>query len=195
VAIEVRAGDTLPVIVQKINDAHIAVHASIDNTRGNNQLVLETTDVHQLWVEDIQGGTVMQDLGIIAQGSNQPPKNWSATARVDGGSMFDQAIALRNAMLNNEVEKLGSLHLGNIDRAVRHLARYRGEVGALASRLDGVRKRLATDEVNMTDILSRTEDVDMAGAITELRMLEQVEKAAMQVGARIIPPTLLDFLR
>jgi len=195
VNIDINAGDTLPVIVQKINATHIPVHASIDNTRGANLLVLETTDPHQLWVEDIQGGSVMQDLGIIGRGSNLPPKNFSSTARVYGGSVFDHVIAFRNSLLANEVEAIGSLHLGKIDGAIRQISRYRGEVGAMDARLDSVKRRLAKDQVDITDVLSRAEDADMVQAITELRMLESVERSAMQIGARIVPQTLLDFLR
>ncbi|MDR2733852.1 MAG: flagellar hook-associated protein 3 [Spirochaetota bacterium] len=195
IEIDVRAGDTLPVIVQKINAANMPVHASIDNTRGTNLLVLETTDPHQLWVEDLQGGSVMQDLGIIGRGSFLPPNNFSPTARVYGGSLFDQVIAFRNALLADNAGDIGSLHLGKIDGAIRHISRYRGEVGALDARLDSVKRRLATDQVNITDVLSRCEDVDMAQAITELRMFENVERAAMQIGARVVPQTLLDFLR
>lgn len=193
--IQVSAGDTLPMVVQKINDSHIAVQASIDNTRGTNLLVLEATDPHQLWVEDIRGGTVMQDLGLIARGSNTPPKNFSATARIDGGSMFDQVIEFRNALLENDLEGLGSGHMESIDRAIKHISRHRGELGALSARLDSVNKRLHMDEVHMTDVLSKTEDVNMAEAMTELKMSEFVKKSAMQIGGRVIPATLLDFLR
>ncbi len=195
VPVEVKTGDTLAVIVQKINAHHIPVHASIVNTRGANLLVLETTDPHQVWIEDIEGGSVMQDLGVIGRGSNLPPKNFSPTARVSGGSIFDQVIDFRNALLSNDVDALGSMHMGRLEGAIKQITRYQGEVGALDSRLDSVKKRLAMDQVNMTDVLSRTEDIDMAEAITRLRMMENIERSSMQIGARVIPQTLLDFLR
>lgn len=195
VEIQVKAGDTLPVIVRKINDSQLPVHASIDNTRGSNLLVIESTDPHQLWIEDIRGGSVMQDLGILARGANIPPRNFSATANVHGNSLFDQVIAFRNALIRNELDDIGSKHLGNLDQAIKNTTKSLGEIGALSARLDAVKKRLYTDEVNMKDILSKTEDVDFAEAVTNLKMLEYVKKAAMQVGARVIPPTLLDFLR
>jgi flagellar hook-associated protein 3 FlgL len=43
--------------------------------------------------------------------------------------------------------------------------------------------------------VSMEEDVDLAEAITELKRLEQTHQAALGVTARIIRPTLLDFLR
>lgn len=193
--IQVKAGDTLPVIVQKINNTHIPVNASIDNTRGTNLLVLESTDPHQVWVEDIRGGTVMQDLGIISRGQTQPPNNFSPTTKVDGGSIFDQVIRFRNALLSNDTKTIGSRSLGELNRAIKQMSLYRGEVGALTARLEAVNKRLYTDQTAMTDVLSKTEDVDMAEAVTHMKMIEHVRQAAMQVGARIIPRTLMDFLR
>jgi len=194
-AVNVTAGDSLPVVVQKINNLNTSVRASINNTKGANLLVLETTDPHQMWVEDIQGGTVMQDLGIIGRNDNVPPNNVSSTAKVHGGSIFDQVIDLRNSLLSNNLDKIGTKNLGEIDAAIKHISRYRGEVGATSARLKSVEKRLMMDKVNMVSILSRTEDVDIAEAVTNLKMLEYVRQAAMQVGARIIPKTLMDFLR
>ncbi len=194
-SVNVATGDTLPVVVQKINNLNTSVKASINNTKGANLLVLETTDPHQMWVEDIQGGSVMQDLGVIGMNDNLPPNNISSTAKVHGGSIFDQVIDLRNSLLSNNLDKIGTKNLGEIDAAIRHISRYRGEVGATSSRLKSVEKRLMIDKVNMISILSRTEDVDIAEAVTNLKMLEYVRQAAMQVGARIIPKTLMDFLR
>ena len=39
-----------------------------------------------------------------------------------------------------------------------------------------------------------TEDADMAAAITELKMRESVLRATMAVGARVIQPSLMDFI-
>jgi flagellar hook-associated protein 3 FlgL len=58
-----------------------------------------------------------------------------------------------------------------------------------------VKARIIQDQTNMEDILSKNEDVDIAEAITKLRMLELVHRSALGVTARVIQPTLLDFLR
>ncbi len=42
---------------------------------------------------------------------------------------------------------------------------------------------------------SRETDIDLAEAITELKMLEHTQTASLQTAARILKPTLLDFLR
>ena len=45
------------------------------------------------------------------------------------------------------------------------------------------------------EVLSKFEGLDMAEALTELKNLESQYNAALQMGARLLPKTLLDFLR
>ena len=49
----------------------------------------------------------------------------------------------------------------------------------------------------MSDTINKTlrESEALQKAITDLKMLEYTQKAAMQVAGRILQPTLLDFLR
>jgi len=55
--------------------------------------------------------------------------------------------------------------------------------------------RLEDEKLNFNTLLSRTEDVDMAEVIIRLKSEENVYMAALAGGARIIQPTLVDFLR
>ena len=43
--------------------------------------------------------------------------------------------------------------------------------------------------------MSENEDVDYEKAITEMITQEAIHRAALSVGARIIQPSLVDFLR
>jgi flagellar hook-associated protein 3 FlgL len=57
------------------------------------------------------------------------------------------------------------------------------------------KERLETLKLNYKKILSDTQDIDFAEKVMELKMMESVQQAALNVGARIIQPTLIDFLR
>ena len=61
--------------------------------------------------------------------------------------------------------------------------------------MEMAKKRLVQEKSDFEEILSSNEDVDVAEAITKLKMLEVAHQAALGVSARIIQPTLLDFLR
>jgi flagellar hook-associated protein 3 FlgL len=71
----------------------------------------------------------------------------------------------------------------------------RATVGAVMSRLDAAKTRLADVEITTTKLLSETEDTDLAKAILELNSHQTVYQAALRSGAQIIQPSLLDFLR
>jgi flagellar hook-associated protein 3 FlgL len=55
--------------------------------------------------------------------------------------------------------------------------------------------RLNQEIPNVNAMLSRVQSVDMVKAITDLNMMDFAHKTTLQTAARIIPTTLLDFLR
>jgi len=186
-----KAGDNIEMIVNRLNNAHIPVRASVN--RMNGGIILETSSARDIWVEDIEGGTVMQDIGVIS--GNNPPKNISPTARFFGGTIFDMVKRLRDSLYMNDIEDIGGRALRGMDLALDNILKYRAELGAKSNRLDIVKSRIIQDRTDMEEILSKNEDIDIAESITKLRLMEVAYKAALGVSARIIQLTLLDFLR
>ncbi len=191
--IRLAPGDTVSAIAAKINDANAPVKARLDSVA--NSLVLETTLPHQIWAEDL-GGTVLQDLGILAPGGARPPLNVSPSARVFGGSLFDMVISLRNALCEGSTEKVGGAGLRGIENSVSALAGAIGDIGARDNRLETVQKRLAWQQPELVRFDSQERDLDMADAITQLKTLEYTHESALAATARVLNRTkLLDFLR
>lgn len=71
----------------------------------------------------------------------------------------------------------------------------RADLGARQNRAEMMEDRLDTLEVSSKKQMSDNEDVDMEKAITEMITEEAIHRAALSVGARIIQPSLVDFLR
>lgn len=71
----------------------------------------------------------------------------------------------------------------------------RASLGASVNRVELIAERLKSQEVSITGLMSKNEDANMAEVMTELKTQEGVHQAALGSGARIIQPTLLDFLR
>ncbi|MEH7155114.1 flagellar hook-associated protein FlgL [Neobacillus drentensis] len=86
-------------------------------------------------------------------------------------------------------------HLTQLDSQMDNLLRERSELGARMNRMELSMSRIEGLEVSTTRLLSNEEDVDMAEVITNLKTQENVQRAALSVGARIIQPSLVDFLR
>ena len=69
------------------------------------------------------------------------------------------------------------------------------QVGARVNRLETQQTRLKDLELNVEDLLSKTEDADMAKAMVDFSMQQSIYQSALQSGARVLQPSLLDFLR
>ena len=54
---------------------------------------------------------------------------------------------------------------------------------------------IESEQIYLRELRSKVEDIDIAEAITEFMMQENAYQAALATGARIVYPSLIDFLR
>lgn len=108
--------------------------------------------------------------------------------------IFEVLIAVRKDLENGNLKDLTGDDLAKFDKAMDNLLRWRAEVGARVNRLELVRERLSQNQVNLEKLSAEVEGIDIAEVIMRLKMEENVYRAALGAGARIIQPTLLDFL-
>lgn len=191
--IDLRAGDNVHAIIARINDADVALKAELDPV--SSSLALRTTQPHQIWAEDLAGGTVLQDLGIVARDSPRPPLNFAKTAHVFGGSVFDMALHLRDSLLEGSAEKVGGSGIRGLDDALQSVATALAEIGSRSARLEGTSKRISAEIAETTGFDAGDRGLDLADSITRLRMLEYGHEAALAASARVMQKTLLDYLR
>jgi flagellar hook-associated protein 3 FlgL len=191
--VRLREGDGISAIIAKINESGAPARARLDPVQ--NSLVVESTAPHQLWLDDGEGGQVLADLGILNGRGNAPPQNTASSARVFGGSTFDMLINLRDQLAAGDTIDTGGRALGGIDSALDNVLGRLGTLGSYDERLSLAFERTENAIPVITERYSNEVDVDMTEALTELRMLEYTHRAALGAAARVIQPTLLDFLR
>ncbi len=88
-----------------------------------------------------------------------------------------------------------STMLGTIDIHMNKMLSLRADIGARTNRMDMISKKIASNSVSFTQMLSDAEDADMSEVIMLLKNAENVYKASLSTGARVIQPSLVDFLR
>ncbi|MED3943857.1 flagellar hook-associated protein FlgL [Priestia megaterium] len=111
-----------------------------------------------------------------------------------GQGAFDLMKNVQTAFEQNDVNSLKDLST-QVDTQLSRLLAERSELGARSNRLELIENRLDSQEITATKMLSNNEDADIEKVITDLTVQESVHRAALGVGAQIIQPTLLDFLR
>ncbi len=108
--------------------------------------------------------------------------------------MFDTVQKIQEQLESPDPQGMDQL-LEDLDKVMNTLSAERSELGARYNRLEMVETRLGQQEVMATKILSDNEDADIERVIMDLKSQESVHRAALSVSARVIQPTLMDFLR
>ncbi|WP_223701304.1 flagellar hook-associated protein FlgL [Sutcliffiella deserti] len=120
-------------------------------------------------------------------------------ANINADNVFNKEMievwnGIQTALETSDMDSLKEL-MGRFDKQTDAISAERSELGARYNRLEMVDNRIGYQEVVATRILSDNEDADIEKVITELTSQESVHRASLGVGARIIQPSLMDFLR
>ncbi|PKR77984.1 flagellar hook-associated protein FlgL [Halalkalibacillus sediminis] len=85
--------------------------------------------------------------------------------------------------------------ISDMDQHSQNLVNERADLGARMNRVEMVEDRLGQQNVSVSKLMSDNEDADIEEVIMNLKMQESVHRASLGAGARIMQPSLLDFLR
>ncbi len=124
------------------------------------------------------------------------------TVRVDanGRDAFGEGDASVFALLDGIAADLraGTPVAGRIDAvrdALDDVIAAHAAVGAQHNQLQRAESVLKTAEVDLEARRSKAEDIDLAKVILDLNVQSTVYQAALNVTARVLQPSLMDFLR
>lgn len=108
--------------------------------------------------------------------------------------VFDTLSNLSTALKTNNATGIDTA-LGNIDGNIDNVLAHRANIGARTNRMTALRDQLDTTSFNLQKNLSGIQDADIAKTIIDFKNSENVYKAALSIGAQIIQPSLVDFMR
>jgi len=127
------------------------------------------------------------------------PYNQTMTVRTsaDIGStdFFGLLDDLMQAVRQGDVEGISNTILPKLDKAVDDILCVRTQTGALQKRYQTSSSRLKQMNLNYNELYSKVSDTDLAEAVTKFAMAQAVYQASLATIARIIQPTLVDFLK
>ncbi len=124
-------------------------------------------------------------------------ENQASVSRIDSGNesqliaVFDQLI---KDLEDNSTSGISSA-VSRLNKQASNINALRAEIGVKSNRLELTTNRILDDTLNLKGLLSKNEDADMAEVIMNIKMEENVYQASLSTGARIIQPSLIDFLR
>jgi flagellar hook-associated protein 3 FlgL len=179
---------------------------TIANTKVGDKYIFNGTNTLQPPVQIVNGSITTSSnaeevkielaKGIYIGVNVDPTKVFHYDASQKGKGLFSDLQSLANDL--DDPAKTGkdiNEYLGYIDQHITNLLGVRADLGARMNRIELMEDRIDSQKVIAEKMLSDNEDVDMEKVITDLKTQESVHRAALAVGARIIQPTLVDFLR
>lgn len=85
--------------------------------------------------------------------------------------------------------------LAKMDSAISNFLTVRSKVGTLQNRMESAESLNKEQNMNLTEILSHNEDVDVVEKSIEYATMLTVYMSALQTSAQILQPSLIDYLR
>ncbi|TFC28495.1 flagellar hook-associated protein 3 [Cryobacterium sp. TMT1-3] len=125
----------------------------------------------------------------------------TSTVRVDaeGGTIFGTGTASVFGLLDNIVTDLRSgaevsSYLNGLDDRMAIMTGQRSEIGARQVQMERAQSTLLEKTGTLDAQRSGIEDADLGQVIIDLKLQEVTYQAALAVTARVLQPTLMDFL-
>ena len=157
-----------------------------------------STNVELSQVATIENRAVSQNTQDVTIEVN---KGIKIPVNVQGSDLFSASLfgdITRLEAALKDPNTTGSDLSGYITDIDNHHATFvseRSEVGVRLNRIDMMVTRLEDQDVNLKKMMTNNEDVDIEETIMNLVMAENVNRVALASGARIMQPSLMDFLR
>lgn len=93
------------------------------------------------------------------------------------------------------VKKITNEDLAALDAVMDNILKLRSQVGAKGNRMESALEKNKEENFNLTEILSKTEDIDLTEKTMEYAVAISVYMASLQTSARVLQPTLMDYVR
>jgi len=111
-----------------------------------------------------------------------------------GVDTFSLLAAMERALLENDGIAIAN-RLGELDLAQNQILKQQADVGNIIRELYATQAKLENQQFEKERQLSDIQDLDIAEATVDLKVAEANNKLSLNTGARLIQPSLSDFLR
>ena len=141
--------------------------------------------------EDLSGDILRQiDDSVIAKVNVTADDVFGSNTETD---TFEAIIKLLQGLHANEQNNISD-SISEIDEVLERTLSAAAVIGSRANQMDGSMDRIGEKVIETTRLQSNIEDLDFAKAISDFTLHEAVYNASVQSAARVLQPTLSDFI-
>jgi flagellin-like hook-associated protein FlgL len=163
-------------MINSINSSGLHVEARVNEQRTGIE-VFSTVNGRSLMITEADTGRTAKDLGIFGS-----------------PDLLGNLLVLQGALERNNTEEI-NLCLETFTGAQDRILIETSNVGARSNRAQSAESRGMMYDIQMIRQLAEIEDADMTKVITDLTSAEFVYQSALASAAKILQPSLLQFLQ
>ncbi|MCH1967129.1 hypothetical protein [Paraclostridium sordellii] len=202
-AIHAEMNEKIKELGECLNSSHGGRHMFSGTAVNEVPMVMEEKD----GVVTLKVNSAVNDKDLKAELSDGITVDYNVSAKEifekDGKNYLDQINNLSKLMNDisngkdveaNKKELLGTVK-DDIDGLFNHTIDTRTTFGVRVNTAEKIKDFNDENILNMKAVLSSEQDVDHVKKFIELKSAELVYNASVQVGAKLIQPTVLDYLR
>ncbi|CEN23562.1 flagellar hook-associated protein FlgL (or HAP3) [[Clostridium] sordellii] len=202
-AIHAEMNEKIKELGECLNSSHGGRHMFSGTAVNEVPVVMEEKD----GVVTLKVNSAVNDKDLKAELSDGITVDYNVSAKEifekDGKNYLDQINNLSKLMNDisngkdveaNKKELLGTVK-DDIDGLFNHTIDTRTTFGVRVNTAEKIKDFNDENILNMKAVLSSEQDVDHVKKFIELKSAELVYNASVQVGAKLIQPTVLDYLR
>uniref|UniRef100_UPI00359F59F1 flagellar hook-associated protein FlgL n=1 Tax=Jeotgalibaca porci TaxID=1868793 RepID=UPI00359F59F1 len=112
---------------------------------------------------------------------------------LNSDKMGDLFVKITDALQTDDGAALSNL-LADTTASIDHVVTFRTEIGAISNRLDSALSRNESQDLNLQEMLSSKEDIDIAQKYMQFSMEQVAYQASLQMGTKVLSTTILDYL-
>ncbi len=140
--------------------------------------------------------TLQVSPGVYMQGNITADTVFNmGSAAIPGTSdVFSSIAALKQDILSGDTEAISS-RTTEITDNLNNVLGLNSQVGGMIKKMESLDTSMATSKDEVTNLLSTTEDVDLADAVVNLNIRNNVYQAAISTASKIMSISLADYLK
>jgi flagellar hook-associated protein 3 FlgL len=149
------------------------------------------------FVRDDTGVTYLGDNGDITwevAPSVTIKGNFNGNELFMDSKAFETMQNLVNALHDGDTAVISET-LTFLSKSIDHILDKRAALGAIVNGLDLTQENFSAQKINFSNLRSQLEDIDFPETMINFSVMETIYRASISSGARIMQPSLLDFLR
>lgn len=131
---------------------------------------------------DQKASDILSDLSKCLQVASG-----GASVSLSDGTSITTASAAIDKISGDISKKMNSF--------TQNILAVRSSVGAMQNRMESAKTNNEDQTYNMTDILTKTDDVDVTEKTMQYAVLQTVYTATLQTSSKVLTNTLMDYLR